>query len=119
MLRAALFVITLGLLSSEAQASVANSTVVIDPLGRGTWVLGPDRDEVLLVSEKGRVAKKISLPRWPSQIVAKRDGTVFISCRGAGRVVAIDSEFEKREVAVGYEPRALVLSEDEHLLYVG
>lgn len=88
-----------------------------DPLGRGTWVIDEENDEVALVLPTG-TSRRFQVGRWPQQLVATSAGRVFVSCRQDGRVDVIEPDFAQAQVAVGDEPRALALDEVNHRLYV-
>lgn len=99
-------------------ASRVGSTVAIDPLGRGTWVIDEERDSVVLVRASGQLSP-VAVGAWPEQLVVDPSGRVFVSCRSAGRVDVIDSELKVRPMAVGAEPRGLALDDTARTLYVG
>src|SRR5437763_267820 len=64
-----------------------------DTLGRGTWLIDDENDEVLLVTPFGS-SRRFRVGRWPQQLVVESSGRVFVSCRQEGRVDIIDPDFK-------------------------
>ena len=98
--------------------SNVGSALAVDPLGRGTWVVDEEQNEVMLSSGE-KDARRIVVGAWPQQLVVAPDGTVFVSCRERGTVAVIGTDFAVRSVEVGAEPRGLALGPGGGLLYVG
>src|SRR5262245_15796127 len=116
-----IFVVLSLLVASTASSALAEhrppgSTVATDPLGRGTWIVDQERDEVSLISSTGDV-RRYSVGAWPEQLAVANDGTVFVSCRQDGRIDVISGD-TTRSIAVGAEPRAIALDDAGENLYV-
>src|SRR6476620_2844916 len=86
----------------------SGSSVALDPLGRGTWVVDAERDEVTLVPEVGE-PRRFAVGQGPSAVVVAPDGRAFVACAGAGTVAVIDGDGNGIELPVGTEPRSLAL----------
>lgn len=102
--------------TARAELRPPGSTVAVDPLGRGTWVVDQERDEVALISSTADV-RRYSVGAWPEQLAVADDGTVFVSCRQDGRIDVINGD-TTRSIPVGAEPRAIVLDDAGENLYV-
>jgi cytochrome c peroxidase len=92
--------------------------MVRDTLGRGTWLIDEENDEVALLTPFGS-SRRFPVGKWPQQLIVESSGRVFVSCRQAGTLEVIDTDFARKSIDVGEEPRALALDEDGHRLYVG
>jgi len=103
---------------APAPGRLTGSAVAADPLGRGTWVVDAERDEVALVG-KDKQVKRFAVGSWPELLVVTREGRVFVSCREAARVDVIEPDFQRHAIELGDEVRGLALDADEGLLYVG
>ncbi len=94
------------------------STVAVDPLGRGSWVVDEETDAVLLIPRAGAI-HRIEVGRWPERLVLDSRGRVFVSCRQAGEIDVIALDFSVRAIPVGAEPSALYLDEPRQRLFTG
>ncbi len=94
------------------------ATSMLDTLGRGTWVIDEENDEVALVTPFGS-SRRFHVGRWPQALVVESTGRVFVSCRQEGTVDVIDAAFGQARLEAGEEPRALALDETGQRLYVG
>lgn len=97
---------------------LTGSPLAVDPLGRGTWVVDEERDEVALVGKDQQV-KRFAVGSWPELLVVTREGRVFVSAREAARVDVIEPDFQRRAIELGDEVRGLALDPEEAHLYVG
>jgi hypothetical protein len=95
----------------------AGATSAEDGQGR-IWMVDPDRDEVVPFWD-GAVRAGLAAGAWPQQLVIDDDGTLYVSARQDGAVVAIDTSQQRQIVPVGAEPSALVLDAANRRLYVG
>ena len=103
---------------APAPGRLTGSSVAVDPLGRGTWVVDEERDEVALVG-KDKQVKRFAVGSWPELLVITGEGRVFVSCREAARVDVIEPDFQRHAIELGDEVRGLALDPDESRLYVG
>src|SRR5688500_4129152 len=62
------------------------AALAVDPLGRGTWVVDEEKDEVALVPVNGKEIQRVSAGAWPQQVVVESTGRAFVSARHAGEV---------------------------------
>src|SRR4051812_44369670 len=99
------------------RTEAAGAASMLDTLGRGTWVIDEENDEVALVTPFGS-SRRFQVGRWPQQLVVERSGRVFVSCRQDGKIEVIDPDFRRHVLEVGEEPRSLALDEDAQRLYV-
>jgi hypothetical protein len=102
---------------SPDQDATTGGTVAIDPLGRGTWIIDEENDEVDLIDAHGG-RRAFPVGAWPEQLAVNSKGQVFVTCRGSGEVAMIDTEVGTSVVPIGAEPRALALDEAKRRLYV-
>lgn len=94
------------------------AAVATDPLGRGTWVVDEERDEVTLVSaERGVLATHACV--WPERVVVAESGRAFVNCRGSGTIAVLDGEGFGVELAIGFEPRGLALDAQSNKVFIG
>jgi cytochrome c peroxidase len=96
----------------------AGARGAVDPLGRGSWLIDEENDEVLLV-EPMQVLEHVKVGRWPEQLAVDARGRVFVTCREAGTLDVIDKDLHVRSIAIGPEPRALALDEPHGRVFVG
>lgn len=94
------------------------STIAVDPIGRGNWVVDEETDSVALIPAGGE-PYRISVGAWPEQLVLEATGRLFVSCRQQGRVDVIAPDFTVQSIDVGVEPGPLFLDEANHRLFVG
>jgi hypothetical protein len=104
--------------ASGAEA-LSGAAVAIDPLGRGTWIVDEENDEVLLLDSSSGARRSWAVGRWPEQVVVDRRGRAFVSVRQDGRITVIEPDGVLSAVEVGGEPAALALDAALGRLYVG
>jgi DNA-binding beta-propeller fold protein YncE len=94
------------------------ASLTIDPTGQSLYAVDADGGRLLAIDTANMGVVPTPVCERPEQVIAAPDGRVFVSCRGAGKVVAVDAGKVTAERDVGDEPYGLALTPDGATLLV-
>ena len=94
------------------QPYLQGGSVTMDPRGERIYALDDDRGELLLVDSTSlTVKRRTAVCDRPEQIVVAPSGRAFVTCRGDGKVVALDDAGTVvASTYLGHEPFGIALS---------
>jgi len=102
------------------QPHLQGSSVSVDAKGARIFVVDPDNGTLSLVTRKAmKVVKRVDVCKQPEQVLVAPSGGVFVSCRGDGRVLALDDQLNiTKTTTLGNEPFGLALTPNGKTLMV-
>ncbi len=96
------------------QPYLQGGSVTMDPGGKRIYALDDDRGELLVVdAETLKTTLRNKICDRPEQVVVSPSGTAFVTCRGDGKVVAVQAAGNiAASRFLGHEPYGIALSPD-------
>lgn len=96
----------------QAEGSTRSGPIALAPDGRSLWVVNPDADSVTRVDvATWRADPPLAVAAEPWSVAVASTGRVVVAARAAGLLTVLEGG-ARRDLPVGAEPSALVVSAD-------